>query len=122
VAKLRGALLNLIDNAVRATGPGDAIAVGVRRLPATGELVVSVDDSGPGIPDEELPTVVERFGRLGSADREGTGLGLAIVTAVSEAHGGHFELGRSTLGGCRAAIVLPGSRIVADDPMVPVGA
>ncbi len=120
VAKLRGALLNLIDNAVRATAPGDVIEIGANRHPATGELVVSVDDSGPGIPEDELPTVVERFGRLGSADRDGTGLGLAIVTAVSEAHGGHFELGRSDLGGCRAAVVLPGSRIVVDHPMEPV--
>ena len=71
------------------------------------QLVVAVDDSGPGIPEERAASVVERFGRLGVPTATGTGLGLAIVTAVAEAHGGHFELGASRLGGCRAAVVLP---------------
>jgi len=121
VAKLRGALLNLIDNAVRATTGTDAIEIGAVLNPGTGDLTVSVDDSGPGIPGDELPTVIERFRRLGGADRDGTGLGLAIVTAVAEAHGGSFELGRSPLGGCRAAIVLPEARIVAHPLLVPEG-
>ena len=109
VAKLRGALLNLVDNGVGATGPDDAIEVRVMWIPTDGSLVLSVEDSGPGIPDEQLSTVLARFGRLGSADREGSGLGLAIVTAVAEAHGGTFSLGVSDLGGCRAAITLPAS-------------
>ena len=111
VAKLRGALLNLIDNAVRATAPGDAIEISAVANPADATLLVAVGDSGPGIPEEERLRVVERFGRLGSADRDGSGLGLAIVTAVAEAHGGAFELGASGLGGCRAVVVLPGSRV-----------
>jgi signal transduction histidine kinase len=65
--------------------------------------------------------VLTRFGRVGSADREGSGLGLAIVTAVAEAHGGTFTLGRSELGGCRAAINLPASRVVLDASRRPVG-
>ncbi len=117
VAKLRGALLNLIDNAVRATEAGDAIQISAVAKPADATLVVAVDDSGPGIPEEERLSVVERFGRLGSADRDGTGLGLAIVTAVAEAHGGCFELGVSRLGGCRAAIVLPGCRVASAEAM-----
>ncbi len=121
VAKLRGALLNLLDNAVRATAHGDAIGIRAAVRAGTGELVISVDDSGPGIPGDELPSVIERFRRLGNADRDGTGLGLAIVTAVAEAHGGTFELGRSPLGGCRAAIVLPKARMVAVPNLVPVG-
>jgi two-component system OmpR family sensor kinase len=121
VAKLRGAMLNLIDNAVRATVEGDSIELSAVWNEVPGTLVIAVEDSGPGIPADERLSVVERFGRLGSADRDGTGLGLAIVTAVAEAHGGSFELGASGLGGCRAAIVLPGSRVVADDSMTTAG-
>ena len=65
--------------------------------------------------------MLERFGRLGSADREGSGLGLAIVGAVAEAHGGAFELGRAELGGCRAAVVLRRDRITAYGTAAPVG-
>jgi len=121
VAKLRGALLNLVDNAVGATGPDDTVELRAQRLSGDGSLVLSVEDSGPGIPDDQLPAVLARFGRLGSADREGSGLGLAIVTAVAEAHGGTFALGRSELGGCRAAITLPASRVTLGAVRLPVG-
>jgi signal transduction histidine kinase len=121
VAKLRGALLNLVDNAVGATTPADTIEIRALRSPSDGSLRLSVEDSGPGIPDDQLPTVLARFGRLGSADREGSGLGLAIVTAVAEAHGGTFELGHSELGGCRAAIVLPATRVATGAERTPVG-
>ena len=121
VSKLRGALLNLIDNAVRATSSGDTIEIAARLGPLHGSLVLSVDDTGPGIPPEQLTEVLERFGRPGGADREGSGLGLAIVRAVAEAHGGTFELGPSHLGGCRAAIVLPSTRISAGALAEPVG-
>jgi signal transduction histidine kinase len=121
VAKLRGALLNLVDNAVGATTPDDTIEVRAVRSPVDGSLTLSVDDSGPGIPDDQLAIVLSRFGRVGSADRDGSGLGLAIVTAVAEAHGGTFALGRSALGGCRAAITLPGSRLSMGAERWPVG-
>lgn len=121
VAKLRGALLNLVDNAVGATASEDTVEVRAVLSPDDGSLALSVEDSGPGIPDDQLPTVLARFGRMGSADREGSGLGLAIVTAVAEAHGGAFSLGASDLGGCRAAITLPGSCVTAGVERSPVG-
>ncbi len=121
VAKLRGALLNLIDNAVKATAPSDTVRIAARLDPDRNTLSLVVEDSGPGIPDDKLASVMERFGRLGSADREGSGLGLAIVGAVAEAHGGAFELGRSELGGCRAAIMLRGDRIMAQGTAARVG-
>jgi signal transduction histidine kinase len=120
VAKVRGALLNLIDNAVGATAPGDAVTLRAERT-GDGSVVLAVEDSGPGIPPDQVAGVLARFGRLGSADREGSGLGLAIVTAVAEAHGGAFELGRSSLGGCRAAIVVPAGRVSVGVPLTPVG-
>jgi signal transduction histidine kinase len=120
VAKVRGALLNLIDNAVGATVPGDAIALRAEQT-ADGGVRLTVEDSGPGIPPELVERVLTRFGRLGSADREGSGLGLAIVTAVAEAHGGSFELGPSSLGGCRSTIVVPAGRVLSGDQLIPVG-
>lgn len=113
MAKLRGALLNLIDNAVKATGTPDTIEIAADWDPDRWTLALSVEDSGPGIPPDQMARALERFGRIGAADREGSGLGLAIVGAVAEAHGGHFELGRSRLGGCRAAVILPGLRVSA---------
>ena len=121
VNKLRGALLNLIDNAVGATRETDRIEICAVHDAPDGPLVLSVEDSGPGIPDHQLRSVLERFGRMGSADREGSGLGLAIVTAVAEAHGGHLELSRSHLGGCRAAIGLPFERVSVGGTRAPVG-
>jgi len=121
VNKLRGALLNLIDNAVGATAENDAIEIRAVKEPGDGPLVISVEDSGPGIPEHQLPSVLARFGRMGAADREGSGLGLAIVSAVAEAHGGHFELSRSDLGGCRAAIGLPSERLSLGESRAPIG-
>lgn len=108
-AKLRGALLNLVDNAVKATAPGDSIGVSAMVVPATGQLALTVDDSGPGIPAAERSAVLARFARPGARNADGSGLGLAIVKAVAEAHGGEITIGDSPRGGCRIAIVLPPS-------------
>ncbi|NNN01788.1 MAG: HAMP domain-containing histidine kinase [Acidimicrobiaceae bacterium] len=114
VEKLRGALLNLVDNAVRATEPGDAIAIVAEVDVYTNALRLSVDDAGPGIPPEQRAQVLQRFSRPGARDSDGSGLGLAIVKAVAEGHGGSIEIGTSSLGGARVTIVLPGPGIWAD--------
>jgi two-component system OmpR family sensor kinase len=105
-AKLRGALLNLVDNAVHATATGDTIALGAELRP-DGGIALSVSDSGPGIPVEQRGAVLARFSRPGAQDSHGAGLGLAIVVAVAKAHQGAVEMGESIWGGCRATIVLP---------------
>ena len=105
-AKIRGALLNLIDNAVHATADGDVIGLSVTRT-SEGWAWLSVDDSGPGIPAERRQAVLERFARPGAADSEGSGLGLAIAHAVAKAHGGELIIGDSPYGGCRVSMVLP---------------
>ena len=110
-AKLRGALLNLIDNAVRATRAGDDIEICAERRP-DGAVSLNVSDSGPGIPPEQRAGALARFGRPAAADTEGSGLGLAIVKAVAEAHGGSFLLDASPLGGCRATLVVPVDRVM----------
>ncbi len=109
--KLRGALLNLLDNAATATEPGDAIAVTCVRQ-TDGTLVVCVDDSGPGIAPEQRAMALARFRQPVSTTRHHTGLGLAIVKAVTEAHGGRLSLESSPLGGCRVRVLLPPDLII----------
>ena len=112
--KLRGAILNLIDNAVKAIGPADQVRLSAYRVDGTGPVLIHVEDSGPGISPEVRARVLERFGRLDTETRSGSGLGLAIVRAVAEAHGGTFELGTSALGGLDATIVLPDDLVTVD--------
>jgi signal transduction histidine kinase len=105
-AKLRGALLNLIDNAVHATANGDVVGLSVA-AGVDGSITLSVDDSGPGIPPERRHLVLQRFARPGAADGDGSGLGLAIAQAVARAHGGELVIGESPYGGARVSMVLP---------------
>ena len=81
--RLKQALLNLLDNALRATPPGASI--GVSAIQHNGQVVIDVQDSGAGIPPELRDKVWERGVR--GADG-GSGLGLAIVRSIMEAHGG----------------------------------
>ena len=104
-AKLRGALLNLVENAIKATRPAEMVALGVTAGPGT--VTFSVEDSGPGIPIAARSAVLTRFARPGSRDAGGTGLGLAIVKAVADAHGGRVDVADSALGGARVSITLP---------------
>jgi len=113
--KLRGALLNLVDNAIHATAPGDAIALVVTVDPVADVLQLSVEDSGPGIPEDQRAAVLQRFSRPGARDRDGSGLGLAIARAVAEGHGGWIAIDTSDLDGARVTIVLPGTRILTSE-------
>jgi light-regulated signal transduction histidine kinase (bacteriophytochrome) len=81
----------LIENAVKFTVEGDSIAIDARRQ--DGDVVLSVSDSGQGIPEEDLQRVFEIF-QTGSAagDRAWNGLGLAIVGAIVEARNGTLEV------------------------------
>ncbi|SCZ06567.1 ATP-binding protein [Microvirga guangxiensis] len=69
-------------------------------------VVLRVEDDGPGVPEDQIDTVLARGGRLDQT-RPGTGLGLAIVGDLVEAFGGSFTLGRSSLGGLLAEVRLP---------------
>jgi signal transduction histidine kinase len=102
--EVRGAVLNLIDNSVRATSPGDAVALSASLDHQ--ELRLSVDDSGPGIAEADREAVLDRFARLGHRPPGGAGLGLAIASAVCAGHGGRVEIGDSPLGGARVTLVI----------------
>ncbi|MDK2928375.1 MAG: two-component system, OmpR family, sensor histidine kinase ResE, partial [Bacillota bacterium] len=87
--RLQQVLINLLDNALRHTPGGGRVSVcGEER---DGMLALSVRDTGPGIPPEDLPYIFERFYKVEKARTRttaGTGIGLAIVKGVVEAHGG----------------------------------
>ena len=99
--RLHRAVRNLLDNAVKWSPPGAPIEVAVRG----GEVVVR--DHGPGIADDDLPHVFDRFYRAPSArGLPGSGLGLAIVRQVAEAHGGTVRAEPADGGGAQLRLCL----------------
>ncbi|MGZ5201728.1 MAG: ATP-binding protein [Telluria sp.] len=97
---------NLVDNAIKYTPGGGTVDVSVRAAP--GGPVLSVEDSGPGIPPEERERVVDRFYRIAGSEAQGSGLGLAIIKSIAERHGARLELGQSErLGGLSASVTFP---------------
>jgi signal transduction histidine kinase len=111
--QLRGALTNLLDNAIKATRDGDRIDLGAT-VDASGRVTIAVDDAGTGIPPAQREAVLQRFSRPGARDEDGSGLGLAIAKAVALAHHGEIEVGDSQLGGARVAIILPASAVLTE--------
>ena len=100
------ALLQLCDNAVKHTGPGDTIALGSSYDDAGVRLWVR--DSGPGVPDADHGQIFERFGRGAVPDGdEGFGLGLSIVRAIAVAHGGSVHVEDAEPHGARFVLTLP---------------
>uniref|UniRef100_Q47FQ2 histidine kinase n=1 Tax=Dechloromonas aromatica (strain RCB) TaxID=159087 RepID=Q47FQ2_DECAR len=99
---LQEALSNLIDNAIRYTPPGGIITV--RSSSADKQACIEVEDSGPGIPDEHLKHVFERFYRIPGSPGHGCGLGLAIVSEIVQLHGARIDLEKSPQGGLRIRI------------------
>lgn len=83
--RLRAALDALVENAIKATGPGDHVTLVARS--EGGRAILEVRDDGPGIAPENQELIFDRFKRPVES-RTGTGLGLPIVRAIAEAHGG----------------------------------
>ncbi len=109
---LRRAVLNLVRNAVQATPEGGTVTCGAeaRRDGAgrgtTGDAVVlSVSDTGPGVPEGQRATIFEPFF---TTRERGSGLGLALVHKCAEAHGGAVTITDAEGGGARFEITLPG--------------
>jgi two-component system sensor histidine kinase KdpD len=97
---------NLLDNAVKYSPDGAGIQVAVE--PAPGEVRVSVTDSGPGIPEEDLTKVFERYHRASDTEMGGSvGLGLFIVRNLTQAHGGRVWAENAPSGGARITFTLP---------------
>ncbi|RDS81136.1 GHKL domain-containing protein [Dyella monticola] len=105
--ELRMAVRNLVENALRYTPAGGSVDIDVFRQKS--DVVVSITDSGPGIPEESIQRVFDRFYRLQADHVEGSGLGLSIVRAVIDKYHGAVTLANRTDGfnGLTATIVLP---------------
>lgn len=117
---VRQIVLNLLSNAVKFTPRGGRIELSLSRQ-SDGSQLFRIRDNGPGIPADEIPKVLQRFGQ-GSLAQEmaegGTGLGLPIVSNLVELHGGEFVL-RSEVGtGTEAVVSWPARRVL--DPRRPV--
>jgi two-component system osmolarity sensor histidine kinase EnvZ len=104
---IKRALANLAGNAA---AHGEHVRLGGRSTPSGG-LEITVEDDGPGIPDDMHEEAFRPFSRLDASrnqNRKGVGLGLAIARDVARSHGGDITLDRSDLGGLRATLRLPG--------------
>jgi two-component system, OmpR family, sensor kinase len=105
--RLRQALMNVLDNAIRHTLAGGKVSVTVECRPEA--VSVAVSDGGPGIPAGDEERVFERFVRLHPSrqEGEGAGLGLPIARSIVEAHGGTLVLERTDASGSRFVVRLP---------------
>ncbi len=122
---VRQVTLNLLSNAIKFTPQGGSIAVKVGWTRNGGQYA-SIQDTGPGIPPEEIPIVLSSFGRGSLAHKnaeEGTGLGLPIVKGLIELHGGQFRLTSRVRQGTEAVAIFPPERVMdalpALDPLAP---
>jgi two-component system sensor histidine kinase ChvG len=103
---LETALMNLVDNAVKFSPPGESVSVAVEPGPSGATVRISVSDRGPGIPPQHLPKIFDRFFTTDES-RDGTGLGLSIVQSVVEAHGGRVTVDSKPGEGATFVIELP---------------
>jgi len=120
---MRQICLNLLSNAIKFTPRGGQITLTVGMAEDGGQFI-SVRDTGPGIPKEEIPKVLQAFGQGSLAFHTaegGTGLGLSIVQSLIELHDGSLDL-RSTLRkGTEAIIRLPRKRVLLPEGGLPLG-
>ncbi len=98
--RIHQVLLNLLSNAAKYSDPGDTITLAAKVTDL--EVLISVTDTGPGIPEDQLPKLFHKFSRLPGKERQvtGTGLGLVIARQIVEAHNGKIwaesEVGKGT--------------------------
>jgi DNA-binding response OmpR family regulator/two-component sensor histidine kinase len=106
--KLEKIFSNLLSNAFKFTPAGGTIALEVGQV-SPGRVKVTVQDSGPGIPPEQLGAVFNRFyqGQTHYADGHGTGIGLALVKELVDLHGGQVYAENAPSAGTRFVVVLP---------------
>lgn len=100
---LASLIRNLVDNAVRYSPARARISVSVRCR--DGHVMLAVEDSGPGLPEDDLQRLGERFFRARGSGQSGSGLGWSIVRRIASAHGAAIHVGRSgELGGLRVEV------------------
>jgi signal transduction histidine kinase len=105
-SRARQVLANLVDNARRHA----SAVVRVTVSPAGSDIVLCVEDDGPGVPEEERGKLFDRFYRGRAPCGSGSGLGLAVAKDLTETDGGAIAVGPSELGGARFEVRYPGAR------------
>ena len=119
---IRQVILNLLSNALKFTPSGGTIWLKAGWT-ASGGQYISIKDTGPGIPEEEIPIVLSSFGQgsiaIKSAE-QGTGLGLPIVQALVHMHDGTFDLKSRLRVGTEVIATFPRSRVMEVMPAIPV--
>ena len=106
--RIQQVLINLIDNAIKHTSSGKEILIQSKSCEEG--VVVSVKDHGPGVPEDELDFIWERFYKVDKSrarGKGGTGLGLAIVKNIIDAHGGKVDARNCPEGGIEFSFYLP---------------
>ncbi len=96
---------NLVSNALKYSPEGTV--VDVRVIPSNGSVTLEVRDSGPGIPEDALPHVFERFYRVPGSEAPGSGLGLAFVKEIADWHGAVVDVRSSTDRGSAFTVTFP---------------
>jgi len=121
---MRQICLNLMSNALKFTPKGGRITLSVGKM-ADGGQYLAVRDNGPGIPEDEIPKVLQAFGQGTLAQQTaegGAGLGLAIVQNLIELHGGSLDLQSELRKGTAAKVILPAYRVLQSmGPLQPLG-
>ena len=102
--RLRQVFSNLFDNAAKHGGSGKRIDTAIRR--EEDQIIITIRDYGPGIPEEELPHVKYKFYK-GSSKARGSGIGLAVCDEIITRHNGTLDIGNAEGGGCIVTIHLP---------------
>jgi signal transduction histidine kinase len=103
--QLQQALANLLHNAIKFTGANGEVRISVQGI--QDDVRFSIDDTGIGIPETDLPFLFNRFHRGRNATRhEGNGLGLAIVETIVKRYGG-MVIAENTVHGARFSVILP---------------
>jgi two-component system cell cycle sensor histidine kinase PleC len=119
---MRQICLNLLSNALKFTPRGGQIVLTVGMAEDGGQFI-SVRDTGPGIPKDEIPKVLQAFGQgslaLQSAEG-GTGLGLSIVQSLIDLHDGSLEINSALRKGTEAVIRLPRKRVMQPAGTLPL--
>src|SRR3984957_12997785 len=117
---LRQITLNILSNAIKFTPQGGKITLEVGHGETKGQFL-SIRDTGPGIPESEIPVVLSSFGRGSMAQKnaeEGTGLGLPIVRGLVELHGGEFKLISKVREGTEVVVIFPPERVMNALPQI----
>ena len=102
---LKRCLINLIDNA---NAYGRKIEISIKK--SLQDVIIFVDDDGPGIPEKEYKNIMKPFYRIDKSrgqNKSGVGLGLSIANDIVRSHGGSISFAKSPLNGLRVKITLP---------------